>query len=99
MADNQNEKAAYPEAPVHHAILENRETLLLSGVTEIVSFDDRTVILCTMCGELAVMGRDLQMQQLSTESGEVRIEGMVQALRYGDRDRSRQMNLLERLLR
>ena len=70
-----------------------------SGVTEIMSFDDRTVLLCTQLGELAVMGRALQMHQLSTETGEVTIEGEVQALRYGDRDRNRSAGFFGRMLR
>lgn len=83
----------------HHAILENREKLVLSGVTEIVSFDDRTVLLCTQLGELAVLGRSLQMQQMSTETGDVTVTGEVQALRYGDRGRDRTAGFFGRLLR
>lgn len=83
----------------HHAILENREKLMLSGVTAIESFDDRAVILYTQLGELVILGRGLHMQQLSVESGEVTVEGEVQAMRYGDRDRSRPESFLRRLLR
>lgn len=84
---------------IHHAILENRGKLVLSGVTEITSFDDRTVLLCTQLGELAVFGRELQMQQMSTDTGEVTITGAVQALRYGDRDRNHPAGFFGRLLR
>ena len=83
----------------HHAILENREKLMLSGVTAIESFDDRAVILYSQRGELVILGRGLHMQQLSVESGEVTVEGEVQAMRYGDRDRSRPEGFLRRLLR
>lgn len=84
---------------MHHAILENREKLMLSGVTAIDSFDDRTVILYTQLGELVILGRGLHMQQMSVETGEVTVEGEVQALRYGDRDRNAPAGLLGRLLR
>lgn len=83
----------------HNAILENRERLLLSGVTEIDSFDDRTVILYTQLGELVILGRDLHVQQISTASGEVQIEGEIRALRYGDRDRTASQGFFGRLLR
>lgn len=83
----------------HHAILENREKLLLSGVTEVDSFDERTIILYTKLGELVILGRNLRMHQMSVESGEVTIEGEVQALRYGDKDRTAPAGLLGRLLR
>ena len=83
----------------HNAVLENREKLLLSGVTEISSFDDRTVILYTQLGELVVLGTALKMNLLSVSSGEVQIEGNIQALRYGDRDRTASQSLLGRLFR
>ncbi|MBR5371562.1 MAG: sporulation protein YabP [Oscillospiraceae bacterium] len=83
----------------HHAILENRERLLLSGVTETVSFDDRAVILYTVQGELTVLGRDLQLHALNTETGELEISGRIAALKYGDRDRKASANWMGRLLR
>ena len=83
----------------HSAVLENREKRMLSGVTAVDSFDDRTVVLYTRLGELVILGRGLQMEQMSIESGEVTVEGEVQAMRYGDRDRSRPEGFLRRLLR
>ncbi len=83
----------------HSAILENRERLVLSGVTAVESFDDRTVILYTQLGELVIVGRGLHMQQISIESGEVTVEGEVQALRYSDRDRNVPAGFFERLFR
>ncbi len=83
----------------HNAILENRERLLLSGVTEIESFDDRAVIVFTQLGELTVLGKALQVQRLSTESGETEIVGEIAALRYGDKDRTAPKGMLGRLFR
>ncbi len=83
----------------HHALLENRERLTLSGVTAVDSFDDRTILLYTRLGELAILGRDLQMEQISIETGEVTICGEVQALRYSDRDRNAPQGFFGRLLR
>ncbi len=83
----------------HSAILENRERLVLSGVTAVESFDDRTVILYTQLGELVIVGRGLHMQQISIESGEVTVDGEVQALRYSDRDRNAPAGLFGRLFR
>ncbi len=84
---------------VHHAILENRNRLLLTGITEIDSFDERAVVVYTQLGELTVLGRNLHMNQMSLESGEVSIEGDVQALRYGDRDKQAPLTMLGRLFR
>lgn len=86
-------------ATEHNAILENREKLQLSGVTAIDSFDDRAVVLYTNCGQLTILGRNLQMQQISVETGDVTVEGEVQAMRYSDRDRTAPEGLLGRMLR
>ncbi len=83
----------------HNVILENREKLQLSGVTAIDSFDDRAVVLYTSCGQLTILGRHLQMQQISVETGDVTVEGEVQAMRYSDRDRTAPAGLLGHLLR
>ncbi|MBR3446982.1 MAG: sporulation protein YabP [Oscillospiraceae bacterium] len=86
-------------ATEHNAILENREKLQLSGVTAIDSFDDRAVVLYTNCGQLTILGRNLQMQQINVETGDVTVEGEVQAMRYSDRDRTAPTGLLGRMLR
>ena len=83
----------------HHAILENRERLVLSGVTEIRSFDDRAVILFTELGALTVLGHGLQVHSLSTETGALEITGEIAALRYGDRSQTASAGLLGRLFR
>lgn len=80
-------------------ILENRSLLTLSGVTEICAFDDRTVQLYTVMGELSVMGRALRVNQLSTSAGELHIAGDLIALRYGDRSRTASAGTVGRLLR
>ncbi len=80
-------------------ILENRSLLTLSGVTGIRAFDDRTVMLYTVIGELSVMGKALILDQLSTSAGEIRVEGDIMALRYGDRDRTGADGMIGRLLR
>ena len=84
---------------LHSAVLENREKLMLSGVTAVDSFDDRTVLLYTKLGELVILGRGLHLEQMSLETGDVTVTGEVQALRYGDRDRSQPEGFLRRLLR
>lgn len=88
-----------PNNGIHHAILENRNRLLLTGVTEIDSFDERAVVVYTQLGELTVLGKNLHMNRMSVESGEVSVEGEILAMRYGDRDRQAPLNMLGRLFR
>jgi sporulation protein YabP len=86
-------------SPAHSAVLENRSLLTLTGVNEIVRFDDRAAVLFTALGELTVLGRDLSVSELSTGSGGLRISGEISVLRYGDRDRCASRGFFGRLLR
>ena len=66
----------------HDLRLRERSVLTMTGVTEVVSFDENTVVLHTSLGALMVQGRDLQLKQLSQDGGQVAVEGTVSALVY-----------------
>lgn len=66
----------------HKLTLNGRSSLAMTGVTEVVSFDDSAVILKTSLGTLVVQGRELQLKTLSVEGGQVAVEGTVSALTY-----------------
>ncbi len=72
---------AQQELP-HSLSLQQRQKLSLTGVTEVVSFDENAVVLRTELGTLIVQGRELQLKTLSVEGGEVAVEGQVSALIY-----------------
>ena len=66
----------------HSLSLAERNKLTMTGVTEVVSFEDNAVILRTSLGTLVVQGRDLQLKTLSLDGGQVAVEGTVTALVY-----------------
>lgn len=66
----------------HKLTLNERKNLTMSGVTEVVSFDDSTVILRTSLGTLIVQGRELQLKTLSLDGGQVAVDGSIAALTY-----------------
>jgi len=66
----------------HKLTLNQREDLTLTGVTEVVSFDDNTVILKTHLGTLIVQGQDLLLKTLSLEGGNVAVSGHISSLVY-----------------
>ena len=75
------EKRPGPEA-AHHIILEEREQLSVSGVEEVESFDEESVVLHTAKGVLVIRGQSLHLQTLSIEGGQVAVDGTVDALLY-----------------
>ena len=55
----------------HTLILENRKLLTLSAVTDIDRFDEREIVLYTKLGELTITGRELHINTISIEKGEL----------------------------
>lgn len=66
----------------HKLTLDQRKNLTMTGVTEVVSFDETTVILRTCLGTLEVQGEGLQLKTLSLEIGQVAVDGHISALYY-----------------
>lgn len=66
----------------HKLQLNERKSLTMSGVTEVVSFDEATVVLQTSLGLLVVQGHQLQLRNLSLDGGQVAVEGSISALSY-----------------
>ncbi|MBO5079070.1 MAG: sporulation protein YabP [Oscillospiraceae bacterium] len=81
----------------HKLTLNDRKKLTLTGVTEVMSFDDQSVVLETELGTLTVHGQQLQLKNLSLEGGQVAVEGEVAALIYAEPRQSR--GWLDRLFR
>lgn len=73
----------------HKLCLDERSKLTMSGVTEVVSFDESAVVLRTGLGTLMIHGRELQLKNLSLDGGQVAVDGHISALIYEEpRDRS-----------
>ena len=66
----------------HKLTLNDRRQLTVTGVTEVISFDEAAVILRTQSGMLHIQGRNLQLKTLSLEGGQVAVDGSVAALIY-----------------
>lgn len=66
----------------HKLTLNERSNLTMTGVSEVVSFDDTTVILHTSLGTLVVQGQGLQLKQLSLDGGQVAVDGTISSLLY-----------------
>ncbi|WP_251448954.1 sporulation protein YabP [Vermiculatibacterium agrestimuris] len=66
----------------HHLILEDREKLTVSGVEEVESFDENTIVMDTAQGVLVVRGEELHIEKLSLDGGDLKVEGMIESLVY-----------------
>lgn len=71
---------------MQNLILENRNKLSITGVLDVLSFDDQIVILETELGLLTVKGENLRINKLSIDNSEVIIEGDIFSLSYSQKD-------------
>ena len=68
----------------HKLVLDERKKLTVSGVSEVVSFDENAVALQTVRGTLLIRGRDLHLKTLSLDGGQVAVDGLVELLAYDE---------------
>ena len=71
---------------IQNTFLENREKLNLSGVKDVLSFDDQMVIVETELGLLTIKGENLRINKLNIDIAEVTIDGLVNSLTYSEVD-------------
>lgn len=91
------EYSGLPSQAAHHILLEGREELTVSGVEEVESFDENTIVMLTVKGTLVVRGENLHIEKLSLDGGDLKVEGTVDSLSYEDGGRER-VGLFARLL-
>ena len=68
----------------HELILRNRQSLEVTGVMNVESFDAREFVLQTQYGYLAIRGENLHIKQLQLENGFVAIDGLIYDIGYYD---------------
>lgn len=78
MPDNSNMSSS------QQIIVENRSKVRITGVTDVVNFDEFEVCMDTQQGELTVEGEGLHISLLSLETGDIHIDGTVSGIRYED---------------
>ncbi len=71
---------------IQNLILENRGKLSISGVNDVLSFDDQVVMIETELGLLTVKGEGLRINKLSIDTSEVIVEGDISYLAYSDKE-------------
>ncbi len=69
----------------HALTLSGRKHLSLSGIEDVISFDENGMLLQTSDGTLTVDGAEIRIVTLSVETGELIVEGRICGLYYVDR--------------
>ena len=66
--------------------LENRKKMTLTGVEEVISFDDEKILLNTKLGALTIKGQNLKMNKLDVQNGDVTIVGDIWSMVYSGKE-------------
>ncbi|WP_394523771.1 sporulation protein YabP [Lacrimispora sp. JR3] len=85
----------------HRLTIENRASGTLTGIREVVSFDENQVVLDTDMGLLTLKGKELHVSRLTLEKGEVDLSGNIESLNYSSNEALRRSgeSLLTRLFK
>ncbi|MBR3994355.1 MAG: hypothetical protein IKI97_03645 [Clostridia bacterium] len=91
--DNQKKSVSNSDVKIF-----GRSTAEITGVDEILSYDDRTIVL-SLCGTRTVIeGEALRVTQLSVHDGRVSAQGRINAIIYED-DIKPQKGFISKLFR
>lgn len=81
------------ESEQHSVSLTARKQADIHGVVEVESFDEETVILTTVCGEMTIEGEQLHVGTLDMERGVVCVDGQIRGIWYADAATTRKKGL------
>ncbi len=66
----------------HTLMLDNRKKLVITGADDVNGFNEDAVSVKTTDGTLIIKGSGLHIDKLNLDSGDVSIEGRVDAMQY-----------------
>ncbi len=96
---NLEEKKMVNNTTFQNLVLENREKLSISGVIDVLSFDDQVVIVETELGLLTVKGENIRINKLSIDTSEVVVEGEINNLAYSEKEVEKKGSLLGKIFK
>ena len=69
---------------IHKIQVISRNRANISGVNDVLSFDAGEILLQTEQGILMIRGKELHVNRLTLEKGEVDVDGRIDSLTYSD---------------
>lgn len=78
------EEKKFKSASRHAINLVRRESMTATGVLDVISFDEESIIAETELGMLIIRGINLHVNRLNLENGELAVDGEVSGITYED---------------
>ena len=70
----------------HRLVMENRSSSNITGIRDVISFNENQVVLDTDMGLLTIKGKDLHVSRLTVEKGEADVDGTIDSLTYSSNE-------------
>lgn len=83
----------------HIIYIDNRQKVDITGVTTIITFNEENIILSTIMGGLNIKGKNLKVNKLNVDTGDMSIEGEILSITYTAKDASKKENMLKKLFK
>jgi len=83
-----NEKS---EIKNHSMSVNNRESLEMTGIRDVSSFNEEEVNALCDCGSILIKGSHLLVETLDTENGILKVNGRITAVVYSEKNVSKKL--------
>lgn len=83
----------------HVLTLDNRKSLILSGISDVDSFDEQSVTAYTDIGELTIRGQNLHISKLNLDTGDLELDGLIISMTYTNNQSSSGGGLFSKLFK
>ncbi len=71
------------KTPIPHSLtIDNRSDMSVTGVVQVISYDENHIVLKTDYGKLYITGRNLVAGEISNTSNILKLSGEISALQY-----------------
>ena len=80
-------------------VLYQRNLLNLTGIEDVISFDELAIYLITKNGNLLIEGTDLHITTLDVASGKMEVEGTIRSINYNDKETGKKESFFSRILK
>ena len=83
----------------HKVIMDKRERLAVTGLVDVISFDEDSIVSETEMGILIIRGNSLHINALNLEKGELEVDGEIESLSYEDTESLKNKGLLRKIFK
>lgn len=87
------------ERKTHEIHVGMRKEMSITGVSEVISFDETSVSLKSLCGEMTIEGNDLKVGVLDIDKGVVTLSGRIDTIYYSTETTEEKRGFFSKLFR